>query len=315
MNETRTNIRLWMAVVMAMAIMASTLPAMAQTIPAGQTWQGHFSAVDSDDVLQFRGGSLYLSSAAPDQAPDWIYLGSTNGYTVGAPGLYVGRLDGTGRSSIAFFDLSARTWFWGTIDGTTLTWTPVNEMVDSQPVFRIGEGPVLFPVLSDTPAVESPSVASARRGNRKSSSALTAAPSAKITPPSGIGAPTSTGTPSVRAAAVTYPLVGGMYTALARSQHVQTNFMLVGTGDLYGVTRVWEDTWLGGFHTGILVVLYDANHRPLWTQRKKVVVGVAGRLFGSASSDVTVSWTDQVPTALLPYVKDTPWSRPGHRNG
>ena len=314
MSETKTNIRLAMAVVI--AILAATLPAMAQNINAGQTWQGHFSSSDSDDVLQFRGGSLYLSAAAPDYAPDWIYLGSTNGYTLGAPGLYVGRLDGTERSSIAFFDPSARTWFWGRIDGTSLTWTPVNELVDGQPVFRIGEGPVLFPVLSETPAVESPSGASASGGNRKSSSPLTAAPSAKITPPSGIGVPTgtqitppsrigappSTGTTSVRAATVTYPLVGEMYTALARSQHVKTNFTLTRTGDLYAVTRVWEDTWLAGFHAGVLVVLYDANHRPVWTQRKKLVIGVTGRLWGA--SDVTHFWTDQVPTALLPYVRE-----------
>jgi hypothetical protein len=78
--------------------------------------------------------------------------------------------------------------------------------------------------------------------------------------------------------------------------HMDTTVTIDAQGHMNAVTHIWEDTDLRGFHGGAVVVLVDANNKPLWASPTEVL-GVDGRWIGV--SDRTVGWTATVPASVL----------------
>jgi hypothetical protein len=274
---TNRFFRKWAA--LCVPLILASLALQAQAVSKPQTWKGNFTNSGAEELLHYRSGNFYLSAEGVD--PTWSFAGSTNGYELGATGFYVSDLDGSGRTSVAFFDPAKSTWLWGTFSGKLLSWTPVGEMVNGKTIFHVGKGPTFYPVDQlKTTAQQQPA--------GETAATLPGQPSAAVT-----GAVTP----------IVYPAEGVQYTALARSQHVWTHFLLFSDGNVYATTRVKEDTWLGGFHAGVSVAVYSELDKviPLWRVDIPSPIGVTGTLWGH--SDVTVSWQGAVPSQLLPFVR------------
>lgn len=95
-----------------------------------------------------------------------------------------------------------------------------------------------------------------------------------------------------------FPIQAEQRTDLAGcGGHMDTTVTIDAQGHMNAVTHIWEDTDLRGFHGGAVVVLLDANNKPLWASPTEVL-GVDGRWVGV--SDRTVGWTATVPTSVLP---------------
>ena len=258
-----------------------------EPVPPARTWTGNFTGSGEAEKLIQRGGDLYLSRDA-SLAP--ILAGSVNGYNTGELGIYAGNLDGNAREqySLAYFDPDLGTWFWGAFNGDFVTWTRTGEIVNGKSMFHVGDGPTFFPVDQLDKTVSSGTAASA---GLSSFAALRPAAQA-----------------NAAAVPFTYPVEGSQYTALAPSQHMWTNFVCYGDGNVFATTRVKEDTLLAGFHGSSGVAFfspYDLQN-PLWKvdTRKNFGnngIGVTGTLFGH--SDVTSSWQGQIPPELLPRLQ------------
>lgn len=222
-------------------------------------------------MLRFLKGDFYLSNEE-DEQPQSTFAGSIVGLEVGKAGLYVGNLDGnsSGATSVAFYDPTVRTWYFGTFSGSQLTFAPVDGEV-----FHVGEGPTLYPVdgdptdvLSSLPAPRS--LSQTERLKPLDSAAQSSTP--------------------------IFPIYTHQYTKLATSRNMTTDSWIYPDGSLTGITTAHNGVWLTGYHGGVQVTLFDEYNRPVYSYTAPRL-GTTGTAFGAPNA--TLYWRASVPQNAL----------------
>lgn len=240
--------------------------AVAQSVDAqaAQTWS--FSASNQTGTLALHDGIFSIAKNGDGiDNPVWTFAGSIKGFEIGKAGVYVGDLDGSGKTAVAFFEPRQRLWYFGTFSNTSLTFTSVEGEV-----FHVGEGPYLFPL-------------DLQQVNENPDGRMDVTTSAKFAA-------------LVNEAVPAFPIRAQQYTKLATSRNMTTNVTVFADGLLSAVTQVHNGVWLAGYHGGVQVVLLDGNKKPLMSYAP-ARIGVTGTAFGSP--DVTKGWQVQVTSNLV----------------
>jgi hypothetical protein len=271
LNTTLTRIAVTLLIVLGLC--AGAVAQTQDALPDGQTWPCQLE--NETGVLRYQNGTFYLKlddmdDPAPNSNSTWMIAGVINGYQPGRAGMYVGDLDGTGHTSVAFFDAYQSMWYHGTFSGYQLTFRPV-----AGEVFHVSDQVFLFPVLDRDET--------SRPNNDKAAG------------PHAMANAISTGVQPA------FPIVAQQYTKLATSRSMKTTLSIFADGFLSAVTQVNNGVWLAGYHGGVQVTLLDGSGRPLWSYAAPRI-GVTGTLFGKPN--VTVGWTTQVPTNILTSVRE-----------
>jgi len=118
------------------------LPGLVSTVEAAdqhRTWQ---MLVDGKQVqLKQENQNLYMATPEEVAEAKWNPAGSLAGFDLGPAGLYVGDLDGSGQTSLAFRDAARAAWYHGLIANGQITFQKV-----PGEVFQVGSGPTLYPL-------------------------------------------------------------------------------------------------------------------------------------------------------------------------
>jgi hypothetical protein len=221
--------------------------------------------------LKLEGTLFFIASPEEVAQANWTFAGSLDGFEPGRGGLYVGDLDGSGQTSLAFHDARANAWYHGTFYARFITFAKVKG-----DVFQLGDGPTLFP------NEENPKP---KGGNEKiaTSSPLTGTASASVT------------------AAPTYPVMVEQFTRLGTSRHMDTTATVFQSGWIYCYTWVHNGVWLSGYHGRAQVVLLDEFKRPIIAFNSPRI-GVTGTFFGAA--DQRVGWQANITGDALAAARE-----------
>jgi hypothetical protein len=175
--------------------------------------------------LKLENDTFFTLASDESNGGGWVYAGSLQGLVPSSVGLYVGNLDGSGESSIAFYEAHQHVWYHGTIVSGQM----VLRRVEGEN-FQVGNGPILYPI--DDPAEDS-------------------LPGATRAVP--------------HTAKASFPVMAQQHTKLATSRSMDTTITLYADGGMYAVTTVSNGVWLAGYHGKAQVTLWDENGRKIVT--------------------------------------------------
>uniref|UniRef100_A0A914XPQ9 Uncharacterized protein n=1 Tax=Plectus sambesii TaxID=2011161 RepID=A0A914XPQ9_9BILA len=89
-------------------------------------------------------------------------------------------------------------------------------------------------------------------------------------------------------------------TKVTKKGEMETSFSIDDNGLLSAQTRTWSSDKAKGFTGGVFIALFDETRSVQWNTEQKQY-GVNGKWLGK--SDRTDTWTEQVPTDVLPNIK------------
>lgn len=228
-------------------------------------WVGNFAG-EGEEILVLRTDGFYLSGSEA-AAPAWKFAGTTEGHAVTPETFFVGDFANDGTSTLATFDATQQSWFYGSFSDGQLVWRKAG---DSNHFQAVEGGPMLF-----TSALSS----SKASFSAETGAAASARPAA-----------------ATQASGPTFPITASRKDNIPDTGlTMNTSISIDNLGRMSATTRTTEATLLRGATGGVGVLLVH-NQTILWAS-KTVAFGVDGRWIGRW--DRTDSWTDTVPQQFL----------------